>query len=104
MDIFPVKSKFLQYAKEVNDDLISRKYLFEHDHYFHGKINVFTKEVTKELISRKIFKSDRVLQYFSILWGKIKLPHCAVWKLRNFTAILQNFRQINVLLKNFAIN
>ena len=68
MDIFPVKSKFLQYAKEVNDDLISRKYLFEHDHYFHGKINVFTKEVTKELISRKFL---RVIAFYSFLLRKV---------------------------------
>ena len=46
----------------------------KHNHHFYGKnqhffrqINVVTKEVTKELISRKIFKRDRVLQYFSTL-------------------------------------
>ena len=35
------------------------------------QINVFTKEVTKELISRKIFeRRSRILQYFSTPWLK----------------------------------
>ena len=34
---------------------------------FFRQINVFAKEVTKELISRKIFERDRVLSYFSTL-------------------------------------
>ena len=31
--------------------------------------NILTKEVTKELISRKILERDHVLSYFSTLWG-----------------------------------
>ena len=76
---------------------------------FSVKISVLVKKILKSWFHGKFL---RVIAFYStfpyvciyVLWGKIKLPHCAVWKLRNFTAILQNFRQINVLLKNFAIN
>ena len=38
------------------------------NHHFIRQINIFTKEVTKELISRKFCEHDRVSQYFSTLW------------------------------------
>ena len=46
------------------------------------QINEFTKEDTKELISRKFFS---VMAFYSIF------PHSTVWKFRNFTLSTKNF-------------
>ena len=43
------------------------RFLGKNQHFFR-QINVFTKEVTKELISRIFFQRDRILPTF---------PHCA---------------------------
>ena len=77
------------------------------DHYFYGKINiflqinVFTKEVTKELISRKFFERDLVSYYFSTV-HTASLQHCehTLWKRINGKFALTKifFRQINSLV------
>ena len=38
-----------------------RSHFLRKNEHFSRQINVFTKEVTKELISRKIFESDLVI-------------------------------------------
>ena len=49
--------------------------------HFYGKINIFTKEVTIELISRKFLS---VIAFYSTF------PHCVVcWKINVFTKFLQ---------------
>ena len=45
---------------------VRSRFLGKNQHFF-PQTNVFTKEVTKELISRIFFQRDRVLQYFSTL-------------------------------------
>ena len=64
------------------------------DHGFYRKINIFrqtniffTKEVSKELISRTFFVRDRILQYFSSL-------HCGFSKNVTFSTLFS--RKINV--------
>ena len=49
------------------------RFLRKNQHFFR-QINVFTKEVTKELISRNNFWWEREFLVFSKLW----FPHCAI--------------------------
>ena len=68
---------------------------------FFRQINVFTKEVTKELISRKFFERDLVSYYFSTV-HTASLQHCehTLWKRINGKFALTKifFRQINSLV------
>ena len=82
----------------------SNFYIFNanRDHHFFRQINIFTKEVTKELISRKKFEHNRVTVLFHsrhlVLTVEITEIYC------HATVFWQIFLQIKVLLKNFTVN
>ena len=63
--------------------------LWENQHFFR-QINILTKEVTKELISRKNLS---VIAFYSTF------PHCVVcWKINVFTKFLQIEKKFNSFL------
>ena len=52
--------------------------------------NIFTNQVTKELISQNIFSVRENFSFFHTV------PQHTVWKLRKFTPTSKNFREINL--------
>ena len=70
----------------------TRSRVLQENSSFFRQINVFTKEVNKELISRKFFTRDRFLQHFSTLCSMEKYYKTVM--LKRYHAQTKLFREI----------